>query len=384
MGHIFNIKFIDVKYQIGVIIMKKLVIDARQSGETTGRYIDKLIEYLYKLNPPFEITVITKPHREKYIESIAPKFKVVTTNFKEFTFDEQIAFKKQIESLQPDLVHFGMVQQPIRYRGKVVTTMHDLTTLRFLNPAKNTAILKAKQVVYARVNKTVAKKSLAIITPSKYVKDDVVNYTHIKPDKVTVTYESADKIQDKPEVVPALKGKRYIMYIGKPFPHKNLQRLIAAFNIIKTTDPDLMLVLAGKKDILYSRVEEEVKTKGVDNIVFTGFVSEGQLRWLYENCQAYVFPSLSEGFGLPGLEAMIHGAPVVSSNFTCLPEVYGVAAEYFDPMDVNDMSSAIKRVINDETLRKKLITAGYKQVAKYSWERMTKQTLVVYKAILGA
>ena len=361
--------------------MKKLVIDARQSGETTGRYIDKLIEYLYKLSVPYAVTIITKPHREEYIKNIAPKFRVVTTDFKEFTFDEQIAFKKQLESLAPDLVHFGMVQQPIRYKGKVVTTMHDLTTLRFLNPAKNTAILKAKQVVYARVNKTVAKKSLAIFTPSSYVKDDIVNYTHIKPDKVTVTYESADKIQDNPEIVPALEGKRYIMYIGKPFPHKNLQRLIAAFNIIKTTDPDLMLVLAGKKDVLYSRVEEDVKA--VDNIVFTGFVSEGQLRWLYENCQAYVFPSVSEGFGLPGLEAMIHGAPVVSSNYTCLPEVYGEAAEYFDPMNVEDIASAIKRVINDETLRKKLIAAGYRQVAKYSWGRMTKQTLAVYKTILG-
>jgi glycosyltransferase involved in cell wall biosynthesis len=173
------------------------------------------------------------------------------------------------------------------------------------------------------------------------------------------------------------------MYIGRPLPNKNLQRLIEAFSIIKTTDPDFVLVLAGKKDVLYSKIEEDVKTKAIDNIVFTGFVSEGQLRWLYENCQAYVFPSLSEGFGLPGLEAMIHGAPVVSSNFTCLPEVYGEAVEYFDPMDVDDMASAIKRVINNETLRKKLIAAGYKQAAKYSWERMTKQTLQVYKTILG-
>jgi len=363
--------------------MKMIVIDARQSGETTGRYIDKLIEYLYKLNVPYEITIITKPHREKFIKNIAPKFRVVTTNFKEFTFDEQIAFKKQIESLRPDLVHFGMVQQPIRYRGKVVTTMHDLTTLRFLNPSKNTAILKAKQVVYARVNKTVARKSLAIFTPSNYIKKDVIKYTHIKPDKVFVTYESADKIKDTPELVPSLKNKRFVMYIGRPLPHKNLQRLIEAFNIIETTDPDLILVLAGKKDILYSRIEEDVKTKAIENIVFTGFVSEGQLRWLYENCKAYVFPSLSEGFGLPGLEAMIHGAPVVSSNFTCLPEVFGEAAEYFNPMDVENMATAIKRVINDETLQKKLITAGYKQAAKYSWERMTKQTLQVYKTILG-
>lgn len=363
--------------------MIKLVIDARQSGETTGRYIDKLIEYLHKLNPPYEITVITKTHREQYIKNIAPRFNVVTTDFKEFTFDEQIALKKQIETLNPDLVHFGMVQQPIRYKGKVVTTMHDLTTLRFLNPAKNTAILKAKQVVYGRVNKAVAKKSLAIFTPSNYVKEDVVSYTHIKPDKITVTYESADKIQDSPEVIAALKDKQYIMYVGKPFPHKNLDRLIEAFNIIKTTSPNLVLALVGKKDINYSNVEKRAKSRGIRNLVFTDFVTEGQLRWLYENCQAYVFPSLSEGFGLPGLEAMIEGAPVVSSNYTCLPEIYGEAAEYFDPMNIEDIASAIKRVIDNETLRKKLIAAGYEQASKYSWERMTKQTLDVYKTVLG-
>jgi len=363
--------------------MKKLVIDARESGTTTGRYIDKLIEYLYKLNPVFEITVITKPHREEYMSTIAPKFNVVISNYKEFTFDEQIAFKKQIEGLTPDLVHFGMVQQPIRYKGKVVSTMHDLTTLRFLNPAKNQAVLKFKQQVYSRVNKTVARKSLAIFAPSYYVKNDIVNYTHIKPDKITVTYESADKIVDSPEAISSLEGKRFIMYVGRPFPHKNLPRLIEAFNSLKTAEPDLMLVLAGKKDVVYSQIEKSTESKGETNIVFTDFVSEGQLRWLYEHCQAYVFPSLSEGFGLPGLEAMVHGAPVVSSNATCLPEIYGEAAEYFDPLNIQNMASAIKKVINDETLRKKLIAAGYKQAAKYSWERMTKQTLQVYKTILG-
>jgi len=276
-----------------------------------------------------------------------------------------------------------MVQQPIRYKGKVVTTMHDLTTLRYLNPSKNTAILKAKQVVYGRVNKVVAKKSLAIFTPSNYVKEDVVNYTHINPDKVTVTYEAADKIKDDPEIVSVLKGKRYIMYTGKPFPHKNLGRLIEAFNIIRTTDPDLSLALVGKKDTNYSRIEDGVIAKAIDNVVFTDFVSEGQLRWLYENCQAYVFPSLSEGFGLPGLEAMIHGAPVVSSNFTCLPEIFGEAAEYFNPMDINDMALTIQKVINNETTRQKLITTGYKEAGKYSWATMAKQTLKIYEDVLN-
>jgi len=111
-------------------------------------------------------------------------------------------------------------------------------------------------------------------------------------------------------------------------------------------------------------------------------VSEGELRWLYEHCAAYVFPSLSEGFGLPGLEAMQHGAPVVSSNATCLPEVYGDAAHYFDPLDVQAMADAINEVITDKDLRARLIAAGHTQAATYSWKRMAEQTLAVYKTAL--
>ncbi len=363
--------------------MKKLVIDARESGTSTGRYIDKLIEYLALLKPGFEVSIITKETRKDFIKKIAPGFEVVLTDFKEFTFDEQLGFKRQIEDLKPDLVHFGMVQQPIRYKGKVVTTMHDLTTLRFVNPTKNKVVFKIKQMVYAKVNKTVAKKSLAIITPSNYVKQDVVNYTGIEPSKVTVTYEAADKIPDSPVEVKSLVGKQFIMYIGRPQPHKNLPRLIEAFSALKATHPDLLLVLAGKKDSLYSSIEEKAVKQGLPDIVFTDFVSEGQLRWLYQNCSAYVFPSLSEGFGLPGLEAMAHGAPVVSSNATCLPEIYGEAAAYFDPLSIEDMSSAINKVLSNNNYRDKLIKLGFTQVKKYSWEKMARQTLDIYNKLLG-
>jgi glycosyltransferase involved in cell wall biosynthesis len=113
-------------------------------------------------------------------------------------------------------------------------------------------------------------------------------------------------------------------------------------------------------------------------------VSEGQLRWLYENCAAYVFPSLSEGFGLPGLEAMVHGAPVVSSNATCLPEVYGEAAHYFDPLDVDDIASKIGETLDNEALRSNLIKKGKEQAAKYSWRRTAEQTLEVYEKALNA
>jgi len=299
--------------------MKSIVIDARESGTSTGRYIDKLVEYLHWLKPAYNITVLTKSHRLDYIKSIAPNFTVQESPYPEFTFTEQLGFRGQLDKLKPDLVHFGMVQQPVLYRGRVVTTMHDLTTIRFRNPTKNFLVFTAKQWVYKWVNKKAARKSLAVITPTEFVKQDVANFTGIDPSKIVVTLEAADKISQPLEPIKTLVGKKFITYVGRPLPHKNLGRLIEALALLQKTSPELCLVLAGKKDDLFVQHENDAQKKGVKNIVFTGFVSEGELRWLYENAAAHIVPSLSEGFGLPGLEAMINGAPVVSSNATCLP-----------------------------------------------------------------
>jgi len=364
--------------------MSTIVIDARESGTTTGRYVDKLVEYLYKLQSSYKFIILTKPHRIEFFTHLAPKFKVVVSPHKEFTFDEQIGFKKQLDQLKPDLVHFAMVQQPVLYRGKTVTTMQDLTTVRFKNPAKNPVIFTVKQQVYRFVNKRAAHKSKAIITPSKFVKNDIINFTHVDPAKITVTYEATDRISDPAEPLKSLAGgKQFIMYVGRPTPHKNLERLIEAFTKLQISHPDLQLVLAGKKDPNYERIERLVRSKNIKNVIFTDFVSEGNLRWLYEHCAAYVFPSLSEGFGLPGLEAMMHGAPVVSSNATCLLEIYGEAAHYFDPLDINAMVDAINDVLTDDKLCQKLIAAGQTQVKKYSWQQMAKQTLAVYEHCLS-
>ena len=364
--------------------MATIAIDARELRTSTGRYIERLLHYLQKIDTENDYVVLLKPKDVAGWQPSNPHFSAVACPHKEFTFDEQLGFKKQLDGLGADLVHFGMVQQPILYKGKVVTTIHDLTTVRFLNPDKNPYVLKSKQLVYEQVIKRAAHKSLAIITPSEFVKKDLVNFTGIKPEKVTVTYESADPITEKPETVSGLEGTKFIMYVGRPTPHKNLGRLIEAFVLLQKDNPDLKLVLAGKKDANYKRIEQSVAERGTKNVVFTDFVSEGQLRWLYENTQAYVFPSLSEGFGLPGLEAMIHGAPVVSSNATCLPEVYGDAAHYFDPLDVNAMFKAIAEVLTDPVLRKQLTDNGKLTTDNYSWQRMAEQTLAIYNRALSS
>ena len=172
------------------------------------------------------------------------------------------------------------------------------------------------------------------------------------------------------------------MYVGRPLPHKNLWRLIEAFRLLRRNNPDLKLVLVGKNDAMYELIKARVKQERVRGVVFAGFVPDASLRWLYEHCQAYVFASLSEGFGLPALEAMLHGAPVVSSNATCLPEVYGNAAHYFEPLKVDDIARAIREVLENKDLRKRLITRGKRQAARYSWRRLAEQTLEVFKKAL--
>lgn len=362
--------------------MTHIVLDARESGTSTGRYVDKLVEYMHALQPNHDITLLAKSHRVEYLLKLAPNFAVVPCDVKEFTFAEQGALKRQIEGLHPDLVHFPMVQQPVFYKGSVVTTIQDLTTVRFRNPAKNIVVFWLKQQVYKWLNKRVAHKSAALITPTEYVKQDVAAYCRVPLEKISVTLEAADTIRDTSVPVDSLASKQFIMYTGRPTPHKNLGRLIDAFALLQKTHPDLHLVLVGKHDANYARHEARVQHDGIRNVVFTGFVNDGQLRWLYENCAAYVFPSLSEGFGLPGLEAMAHNAPVVSSNATCLPEVNGDAAHYFDPLNTEDIAAKIADVLDDEKLRSNLTQKGTERVKYFSWQRMAEQTLEVYERAL--
>lgn len=361
----------------------KIVVDARELRTSSGRYIERLLHYLQKIDSQHEYVVLLTPKDVDGWKPTNKKFSVVPCPQKEFTFSEQIGMLRLIKKLQPDLVHFGFTQQPIAYFGKTVTTIHDLTTARFDNPTKNWFVFRFKRMVYRGVIKVVARKSTAVITPTEFVKQDLAKFARINSRKITVTPESAEPMAEKAVVVEDLVDTKFIMYVGRPNPHKNLNRLVTAFAILKKSHPELKLVLVGKTDMNYRILQRYVKKLGIEDIVFTDFLPDAQVRWLYEHTAGYVFPSLSEGFGLPGLEAMVHGAPVISSNATCLPEVYGEAAIYFDPLDPVDMAKQIGRVITDSSLSRELASKGKKQVSKYSWERTASQTLEVYKTILG-
>lgn len=354
-----------------------IIIDARIINTSTGRYVERLLTYLDNIDRTNHYTVLVPSKDMDFWKPAHDNFTVKAADFDNYSFGEQVGFKKLLDSLQGDLVHFCMPQQPIFYRGAHVTTFHDLTLLKTYNSDKNWLVFHLKQLIGWGVFHVVARTSHHLIAPTEYTKQDIVKTLGIKPDRITVTYEAADVAIDTLEPYQH-PFKEFILYVGQQADYKNVRRLAAAHQKLLGKHPDLGLILVGKKREAHLANEEYFAKKGYRNILFTDFIEDTQRDWLYTHCAAYIFPSLMEGFGLPGLEAMGYGAPVISSNATCLPEVYEKAAHYFDPLDVDDMAESIDEVLSDETLRQELIQRGYEQIKKYSWQRMAEQTLEVY------
>jgi len=174
-----------------------------------------------------------------------------------------------------------------------------------------------------------------------------------------------------------------LLYVGNAYPHKNLEGLIKVFSSVYKKNPDLSLVLVGKEDYFYKRLKEIAKINwpDVSPILFLGYVSDKNLKILYKKALAYIFPSFYEGFGLPPIEAMAHGCPVVSSNTSSMPEVLGEAALYFEPDNEIEMQKKIEEIMESEDLRRDLIGKGLKQAGQYDWKVCAKKTLAIYRAV---
>lgn len=363
---------------------KHIVIDAREYSSSSGRYIRKLLFNLEQIDTGYRYTVLLHSKDINAYQPKAANFTKLIVPYEKFTFAEQIQYPLFLYRLKPDLVHFTFANQPILYRFAKVTAVLDLTATRFnLALGINRLVSPIRRKIYRFVVSSAVRHSRRVITISNFVKDDLVKTFGAPASRISVTYSASDHINNKPIPISSLQGTRFIMYVGRVQSHKNIVRLIDAFRLLRVSHPELKLVLVGKKDLAYESLEKYVaRTKG-EGIVFTDFVSDAELKWLYQRTSAYVFPSLSEGFGLPALEAMQHGAPVVSSNATCLPEIYEDAALYFNPLNIEDMATKIDRVITDTNFRKVLISKGRQQAKKFSWRTMAEQTLDVYTSVLN-
>jgi len=358
-----------------------IAIDARFINSTTGRYIERLVTYLEDIDHINNYSVLVREKDKDYWKPKRDNFKVVVAEFDQFSFAEQLGFNKMLKKLKADLVHFGIVQQPVLYRGKKVTTFHDMTLVKTYNSDKNWLMYHSKQFVGRFVFRDIARTNDHIIAISEYTKKELLEFTHIPEEKVTVIYESSDVASGGSKKYP-LEFKQYLLNVGAQSDYKNIKRLGDAHQVLLKRYPDLGLVLVGRLNAAAQANKTYFEKKNYKNIVFTDFIPDDQLNWIYAHATAYVHPSLMEGFGLPGLEAMQHGLPLVSSNATCLPEIYGDAAYYFDPKNIESMARAIDDVLTSEKIRHDLSKKGYQQIKKYSWKKMAEQTHAIYMQVL--
>ena len=369
----------------------KILIDGRGIKKTgIGRYIESTLREILLIDSANEYILLVKPEDKKDIKLRAENLSLLDADIDWFGVKEQTELLKILNDVKPDLVHFTNFNLPIAYKGKFVITIHDLTLLHFKNYRSSLAsrfFYKVKdQVMRNVVLRQGIGRAEKVIVPTEYVKDDVAKTFKVKKSKIQVTYEAVEKDFASPAVNLEKKGinRPFILYVGNAYPHKNLERMILAFGrLITKYMLDYQLVIAGKKDSFHEGLESAVKDADLEErVVFTGYVTDRELAGLYKNAKLYLFPSLSEGFGLPPLEAMSHELPVASSNATCLPEVLGEAAIYFDPRSISEMAESMLSVLTDEKLAKDLIKKGNKQVKKYSWKKTAKDTLEIYEKAL--
>lgn len=354
----------------------KVVIDARMYRELgVGRYIRNLILELQKTHKQEYFILLLKKDFENL--KLQNNFKKILADFRWYGVSEQIKLPKILKGLDPDLVHFPHFDVPIFYSGKFVVTIHDLIHQHFNMQRATThgpLIYKLKQLGYKKVFQFAIKKAEKILVPSNFVKNQLIEDWGVDEEKIVVTYEAVD---DK--ILQLYEKKitiNYLFYVGNAHPHKNVEGLIKAYLKLKVKYKSLKLVLAGADHYFWQRIKKQHQDPG---IIYKGYVSDEELVAFYKNAKAFVMPSFEEGFGIPLLEAMACGCPVVSSNAGSLPEVGSDACLYFDPHNQEDMINQISKILDDLNLRKELIKKGLKRYKKFSWQKLAKQTLEVYQ-----
>lgn len=259
-----------------------------------------------------------------------------------------------------------------------VVTIHDVAFAAFPKGFK-----KHETLIFNALGKRSAQNAKHILTVSEFSKREIHQYLKVPLEKITVTYNGLDEcfrpVEKKQAPVP------YILYVGNLHPRKNLVRLIEAFVKLKREHKtELKLKVVGQKAWLYGDIFESVRKSGLESSVeFTGYISQDQLVQTYQNATVMVYPSLYEGFGLPVLEAMGCGVPVVTSDSTSLAEVAGKAAELVDVRSAESICQGIWRVISSETRQQELRQRGIARAEKFSWQQTARKTLDVYQCVLS-
>jgi len=299
-----------------------------------------------------------------------------------------ITLTLKLKSQDFDLVHdpFGIGPLAFQMSFKKVITIHDLTPFLFPKQYPTYSVILHKLLL----PKT-TRNADRIITISICSKRDIIKYLKVPENKIDVIYRASGK-QFIPLGEKEVRERRrkcdldfpFILYVGVLHPRKNIPRLIEAYHQVKKTGVAHKLVIGGKKLFKYTDIFEIIARLNLErDVVFTGYVPDEDLPGLYNAADLFVFPSLYEGFGIPPLEAMACGTPVITSNTSSLPEVVGDVEIMVDPYDVDGLAEAMYRVLTDEALRKDMSKKGVERAKLFSYEKEARETLKVYQEVAG-
>lgn len=359
----------------------RIVIDGRFYGlgnAGLGRYTIELVKNLANIDKNNKYYLLL---RKKYYQSLnlPNNWEKVLVDYKNYTFAEQIKLPKIIKRINPDISHYLHFNVPLFTPKPFIVTIHDMIMHNSKGVSATTLPAyqyQVKRMGYKLVFSNAIKRAIKIITPSKAVKNELVLYYDINPKKIDATYLGLDEKFFSGEKLA--KKKDRFLYVGSAYPHKNLVYLIKA---VKKLNKKLIIVTS--RNVFEKRLQKSINLlKAKDNVEVLGYVNDQKLTNLYREATAFIYPSLLEGFGFQGLEAMASKTLLLASNINVFKEIYKDNAIYFDPKDINSISEALENVVKMKVEEKEQrISKAYLYAKQFTWQKTTKETLKVYNSI---
>ncbi len=361
-----------------------------------GTYIRNVVRTLAQLDRESKYFLIGSPDKVAECSPLPPNFHAVALGGSDDTLQGNLAFRAIVRRLECDVVHIPhLFWIPRGLSCPYVLTVHDL--LEHMYGSRNASSLRRN--VHFYLTRRVLRRAARVIAVSQFTKNEIEKLLAIPDARIEVVYNAIDERflhGHATEADRELIAQRYlvnypfILYAGAIRPHKNVVRIIEAFSALKSELQkeqrylDLKLIIIGDDLSSHPRLRRTVVRSAVQNDVrFLGFVPIEVLRIFYDVAKIFVFPSLYEGFGLPPLEAMAHGTPVVTSNTSSLPEVVGNAALLVNPENVFEIRRGLQRALLDSALREQMKQRGYEQAQRFSWTTSVARILEIYREVAG-
>jgi glycosyltransferase involved in cell wall biosynthesis len=370
----------------------KIAIDARKWRDYgIGTYVRNLVRHLAHLDRQTTYFLFCNRADEAVLRDLAENFVPVIDDSSGYGLREHLSIPHKLRSLGVDLFHAPHYVLPLLCRRRSVVTIHDCIHLLFPEYLPNRLGYRYAKLMMG----SAIQRSSLVFTVSEASRRDILQfYPDADPERLQVVPNAIDEtlLADPGEEEMERVKERYqirgrvVLYAGNIKPHKNLDRLIAAFGLLKQRPghEDLKLLIIGDEIRKYPSLRRRVEAAGVrQDVRFFGFVPDQTLAALYRLASVFAFPSLYEGFGLPPLEAMACGTPVVTSNVSSIPEVVGDAAVQVDPYDTAAIAGGLERVLADPALRATLVARGHERVQHFSWERSVRAVHASYMRVLG-